>query len=253
MNVEQNDRLFAAIEKRRSRPVTAAERNIDIHGLQTEMEDGKARLVLAIEKGQRSAIRRWIRNAYIGEIQVLTTPSMLKILRELYEAGERHGNAELARAGYHGFAHPDRKALRMLELLHLLRSKLVTVTARLARRSTELDVGELTQYEIARALSKVPGALDVASRMVSTATYRGLGAAFDQAAGVVDQSPVGTGGNGWEYTAIMDGGTCTECARRDGETYATWEEGTRALPDGGPNPFCFGDGRCRCRLAPAPL
>jgi len=53
---------------------------------------------------------------------------------------------------------------------------------------------------------------------------------------------------GWEYTAILDGGTCDACAPLDGTQYATLEELFLVLPDFGPNPECFGGGRCRCPL-----
>ena len=33
-------------------------------------------------------------------------------------------------------------------------------------------------------------------------------------------------------------------------TYPTWEAISAVLPGGGPNPLCFGDGRCRCRPVP---
>lgn len=222
------------------------------------MEDGKARLVAAIEAAQRSAIRRWNRAGHRGDLRIRTNRYMTKILTDLYDAGYRHGQAELARAGYRQYAAPrERRNAALRRLITLLQARLTSVNIRMTVTTTTLSLGEMSNVAIARALARVPGALDAASRVVSTATYSGLGAAFDQASGAVDQQPetvqAGGGGNGWEYTAVMDGATCDPCAEHDGETYPTWDDAQQVLPEGGPNPDCDGDGRCRCRLAPVPL
>jgi hypothetical protein len=112
-----------------------------------------------------------------------------------------------------------------------------------------VDLGDAATDAIVEALTQIPGALDAAAAVVSGAMYQGLGATFDKSSDAVD---TGGGGNGWEYTAVMDGATCDECAAHDGEQYDTWEEIAGAagpLPDGGPNPDCYGDGRCRCRAS----
>lgn len=57
---------------------------------------------------------------------------------------------------------------------------------------------------------------------------------------------------GWEYSAVLDGGTCDICAPLDGSVYRTLRELYAVLPEFGPNPGCRGRGRCRCRGIPLP-
>jgi hypothetical protein len=52
--------------------------------------------------------------------------------------------------------------------------------------------------------------------------------------------------SGWEYSAVLDGGTCGECESMDGEVFASWEE-IEVLT---PNPDCEGGGSCRCGAIP---
>lgn len=245
------EELGRAIEIRRGRALSAAEKNIDIAGMQSALEDGKLALAAAIEDAQAAAVKRWQAAGHRGQIRVKVTPAMQKILDGLAQAGEEHGHAELRKAGYSGYSAKSRRR-KLQKLLADLRTKLGGINFRLRKRSTELDLSTLSKGKIAEALAKVPGALDVAGRMVSSAMYQGLGAAFDQASGLVDQAD-GGGGNGWEYTAVMDGGTCDPCAESDGTEYATFDDAEVDLPGGGPNPDCDGDGRCRCRIAPKPL
>jgi hypothetical protein len=121
-------------------------------------------------------------------------------------------------------------------------AKLPRISVRTRDRAIEADLSGAALSEVMRAGSRVPGALDAASEIVSSAYYGGMGEVFDAHADQVD---------GWEYTAIMDGGTCPECASRDGKTYESWTEAQVDMPNGGPNPRCHGRGRCRCRLVPA--
>lgn len=255
----ERDQLVAYVEGLRGRQLSAAEQNIDIVQLNSDLADGKERLRAAISRAQRIAVRRWISNDLRGFFAIPVTREIEKILSDLYDQGRQHGEAELRRAGVAGYAAWDdeRKTRKIRDLITRLQQHLTRYEHRTIEQATSLDLGALSRAAVARALEKIPGALDVAGRMVSGALYAGLGAAFDKAAGQVDQAvvPVGAvgGGNGWEYTAVMDDRTCSECEPRDGTTYATWAEAQDDLPDGGPNPECLGDGRCRCRLAPVPL
>lgn len=248
------DDARAYVETRIGRTLTLAESNIDIAGLNADLEDGKQRLREAIEAEQAKQVRRWIGDNMKGfPPRVRVTPAMTDILADLYENGERHGNAELRKAGFTSYAEAPGREPRLEKLKAMLTQFLGGLNQRLARTTTTLDLSALSTRAIADAMAKVPGALDVAGRMISSATYAGLGAAFDRAAPEVDVTVAGTGGNGWEYTAVMDGGTCDPCSEADGTQYDTWDEAQADLPDGGPNPDCDGETRCRCRLAIVPL
>ena len=65
---------------------------------------------------------------------------------------------------------------------------------------------------------------------------------FEQAEGLV---------SGWVYSALMDAATCGPCETLDNTEYPTWEAISQVLPGGGPNPECYGNGRCRCMPVPA--
>lgn len=247
-----NDELRAYVEAKRGRPLSMAERNIDISALNRDLNDGKEKIRAAIADEQARQIRRWAAGGMRGSPRVRPTPAILKVLEELYAAGEKHGEAELRKAGYRGYAAAGgRKRLNALKAQ--LTTYLGSLNQRLRKKTTELDLGTLSRAAIVDSLSRVPGALDVASRMISQTVYAGLGAAFDRASGQVDAEQGGGGGNGWEQTAVMDGGTCDPCAEADGTVYDTWEQAQDTMPDGGPYVDCDGETRCRCRLAPVPL
>jgi hypothetical protein len=245
----------AAIELRRGRPLTLAERNIEIAQLNRDLNDGKHALRRAIEREQRRAVRRWVRSGFLGQPRIRVTPEMRGLLAELHDKGRRHGERELERAGYSNRRYASRRRPKLTAAAAKLQQLLYPLNARLERAALGLDLGGLAQERIVGALAQVPGALDVAGRMVSGAMYGGLGEAFDRASEQVDAQPEPGqgGGNGWEYTAVMDDATCDPCASAEGTTYETWDEAQDDLPDGGPNPECDGEERCRCRLAPVPL
>lgn len=249
-----DDELRAYVEAKRGRPLTMAERNIDLAGLNRDLNDGKEAIRQAVAAEQARQVKRWVRGGMRGSPRVRATPAIVKVLEELYAKGEEHGNAELRKAGYRAYAAAG-ESKRLKALKGQLTTLLGGLNQRLRRRTTELDLGTLSQNAIIDSLSRVPGALDVASRMISQSLYAGLGAAFDRASGQVDATDDETpgGGNGWEQTAIMDGGTCGPCADADGTTFDTWEEAQDTMPNGGPYVDCDGDQRCRCRLAPRPL
>ena len=97
---------------------------------------------------------------------------------------------------------------------------------------------------IVDAVRATPGGRDIASRVVSRALMRGFQDRWENLGADVVA--------GWEYTAVLDGGTCDECEPLDGEVYATVDELYVVLPGFGPNPLCLGGGRCRCRAVPVP-
>lgn len=133
-----------------------------------------------------------------------------------------------------------------------LELKLSTLNVRLATETDSLDFTDVATGAIVDALVNIPGALDVASRMVSGTLFQGLGDTFDKHTDELDTQVGGGGGSGWEYTAVMDGATCDVCATWDGTTFDTWEEiagPSGPLPDGGPNEDCLGTDRCRCRAS----
>lgn len=245
-----DDELRAYVEAKRGRPLTLAEKNINLAGLNRDLNEGKQRLHDAIKAEQVRAVRHWARGTRRGTPRVRATPAITAVLLDLYAKGEEHGQAELRKAGYTAYAARGESG-RLRALKAQLTTYLGGLNTRLERRTTELDLGSLSQAAIVDSLSRVPGALDVASRMISQTVYAGLGAAFDKAADQVDASP--QGGNGWEQTAVMDDGTCDPCAEADGTTFDTWEEAQATMPDGGPYVDCDGETRCRCRLAPVPL
>lgn len=251
-----NDELAVWVEERRGRPLSLAERNIDLAGLTRDLNEGKEKLAAAIEREQARAARRWARNQFIGTPRVRINAEMRKILSDLYDLGERHGERELRAAGYAAYASKrDDKRRRMQPVLDLFARILGGLNGRLTNGALGLDLGSMSAKAIADALAKIPGALDAAGRIVSTGTYMGLGAAFDRAADLVDVDgvPGAQGGNGWERTEVMDGGTCPPCAEGDGRQYDTWAAAQYDMPNGGPAIDCRGQGRCRGRLAPVPL
>jgi hypothetical protein len=242
----------AMIEKMIGRELTLAERNIDIPGLNRDLNDAKARLAGAVERAKMKAVRAWLATGMVGLIVVQVTPEIRDLLAEMYDAGWRHAQEELRKGGYAAFT--DRRRRRR-EAVKRLSQQLATLFGTINFRVNEeaaatLDLGIVAADALAEELAKVPGALDVASRMTSPGVYAGLGDAFDVAADTVD---VDAGGRGWEYTSVMDKGTCEPCAGAHGRTYPSWAAAQIDLPNGGPNPRCFGGTRCRCRLAPVPL
>lgn len=251
-----NAELAVYIEERRGRPLSLAERNIDLAGLTRDLNDGKQRLAVAIDLEKQRAIRRWVRGGYIGTPRVRVTAPIVQILSDLYDVGEQHGERELRAAGYAGYASKgEEKRARIKQVVAALTRLLGGLNSRVVNEALKLDLGSLSAAAIVKALETVPGALDAAGRIVSTGTYMGLGAAFDRASGQVDQSVIAgvQGGNGWERTEVMDNHTCNACAEGDGKQFATWGEAMYDMPNGGPSIDCYGQGRCRGRLAPVPL
>lgn len=237
-----NERIFASREAQLGRPLTAGERLIDAATILTDLEHGKARLADLIRKEQRRVAEVAMKHG--GTPQMRVTPEIVAALNHLHELGRREAIRELAR---HGVKHqPNRsyagpRSRRIAALIDRLTSWLPTISVRTSRRAVQLSLAQEAHRSVLRAASRVPGALDAASRLVSSAYYSGMGDVFANSADLI---------SGWTYSAVLDGGTCDVCESMDGTEYATWEDAQNDMPDGGPNPDCDGDGRCRCRLVP---
>lgn len=237
--------MFVDAELRLGRTLTAAERHLDVPGTVQALEAAKAKLHAAIEDEKRRAIRRWARSGVTPIMDV--TPAMRAILTSLFDRGQREARAEISSLGKATLSADDeelaeRDEPRLLDLLGRLQVYLNRIGIRIHREGVVADLSGLGVEGIVRELGRlVPGALDTASRVVSGALDAGIGAVYEQNGDLFD---------GFVYTAIMDGATCDECDALDGTEYPTWEAISEVLPDGGPNPECYGNGRCRCRAVP---
>jgi BMFP domain-containing protein YqiC len=237
-----NARHYAAAEGRLGRKLTDGERKVDVVGILTELEAGKQRLADAIRKEQR----RVAGHASHGrtDVEMKITPEMVAALNRLHELGRREAVRELARHGVKAarsrtYAGP--RSRRVAALINRLAGHLPTISVRVRRRAVEVTLAQESQRAVLRAAGRVPGALDAASRLVSSSFYAGMGDVFSASSDLIQ---------GWSYSAVLDGGTCDTCSAMDGTTYDSWDEAQGDMPDGGPNPDCDGDGRCRCRLVP---
>lgn len=242
----QRDWLFDDAETRLGRKLTGAERHIDIPGTVSALEEAKANLHQAIEKEKRRAIRRWSRSHTRPVMDV--TPEMRAILTSLFDRGQREARAEIRSITGTKLSDDDDEVLasrdepRLLTLMGRLQTYMNRIGIRIHREGIAADLSGLGIEGIVRELDRlVPGALDTASRVVSTALDAGIGSVYEQNEELF---------SGWVYTAVLDGATCDECDALDGTEYPSWAAIVEVLPDGGPNPECYGNGRCRCRAAP---
>lgn len=231
------------------RPLRLAEQAIDVVRLDHAMNTAKDDVHEAIRLEIRRAVRRSLLTGARFRLDV--TRGMLRPLERLHRLGRDEAAAELTRAGYEPARPPSGRKFedapvhyhRLDPLRRRLRDGLDVVEGRVSRDSVTLDLGDASATAVARALMNTPGARDLASRVVSTALYSGMGLSFETSSDLV---------GGWAYTAILDQGTCEICEGLDGSEYPSWDAIQEVLPDGGPNPACFGDGRCRCRAVPLP-
>lgn len=245
MTVAVAARSRIAVRRLLARDIRPSEEIIDVLRLDALLEQAKGLLEQAIRDELRRAVRRAVLDR--APVRLKQTPAMTAILVSLHEQGRKEAEDELARLGV---AVPRRalasEAEDRIELL--LGGKLrlglaaISVRADLALPGVEAELGDVSADAIARALLRLPGGRDLASRLVSTALYSGMGVTFEQA----DK----TGELEWEYTAVLDAATCPVCRPLDGTRYPSWQAIQRVLPNGGPNPRCLGDGRCRCRAVP---
>jgi hypothetical protein len=246
--IAEHERAVALAEARLGRRLTAAETRIDLVGIDRDLREGKARLAAAIDAEKRRAIGRIFRGTH--RVRIEPTPEMLAVLRSLYRAGRAHALDELRAAGVK-LADRDLAAAdeipptaheRLAALLTQLQGRVeARATVAVSDASVGLDLSAVARTAAGRRVLAMPGALDVASRVVSTAMFAGIGDVFSSAVGLFA---------GFQYSAVNDAATCDVCSEADGTEYASWEEAMVDLPDGGPNPDCDGDGRCRCRVVP---
>lgn len=226
------------------RELSAAERHMDIRGQVAALERAKRDLHLAIQIEQRRVARALIRGR---RVELRVTPRMIAILLRLHERGRQAAIAEAASMGatlrrrFEAEPAPpppgtERGVTRLRLLLGALSKRLVD------EHAARLEIDADARPEMLRALNGIPGALDAAGRVVSMTLTSGLQDVYEANADAFA---------GWEYTAVLDGGTCAECEAHDGEQYDTLDEGLEVLPNFGPNPDCYGEDRCRCRLLPA--
>lgn len=234
------------VERTIGRQLRASEQIVDVFRITRLLDEAKDEVDQAIQREQKRAVHRALRLDTRTSLKM--TAVMLKPLYRLYQDGRREAAAELERAGYllpRKYADPARD--HMLEAAEAkLQAKLAGLSIRITNEHTVqlqlADQGAIGDA-LANALINVLGARSIASDLVSTAMFSGMGATFEENSDLV---------GGWEYSAVLDGGTCDECESADGTIYESWDDLQDDLPDGGPNPSCFGGDRCRCRALPAP-
>jgi hypothetical protein len=235
--------VYAEAASRLGRPLTYAEHHIDIVQLDRDLAAGKRRLHAAIDREKRRAINAHFR--YRKPIRLRVTAKMQQVLRGLYRTGQAHARREIRSLTGTRLAQQHTDEAKLTGLVKKLRGHLNvyqrTVTERVAEAETAITIGEVAEIAMVRQVLQIPGALNVASQMVSGAMFSGLGSVFEENSGLF---------SGFAWSAIMDDATCDPCAEGDGTEYATWEEAMVDLPDGGPAEDCDGEGRCRCRLVP---
>lgn len=226
------------VERSVGRKLRHTERVVDVFKLTAVLERAKADLTQAIKAEQRRAVRRVV----IGggrKVKIAMTPAMREPLERLRKIGEREARAELRRAGY---KIPSRSMVAAPipgpeGSDEYVRSELGPFSVKLDAQRVTLTTGGAAQAAVLDALYAVAGAKGIASHVVSTALNEGMSATFADVADLV---------SGWEYSAVLDGGTCGECEALDGEVFATWEEIENLCP----NPDCEGGGNCRCEPVP---
>lgn len=232
------------LEQRVGRKLTAAERHIDVEGIDRLLNDAKDLLDAEIQREQLRVVKLVAagHTGHTGRLDV--THRMILILRGLRDHGQAHAANELASMGYH--TSPHRRAFQAPsedELLGRLRARLRQHTVKIQQAAIGIDISELAAAAVEDALMKVLGARSIAADLVAPAFDAGLSQTFEQHADLVEA---------WQYTAVLDSGLCAPCAELDGSVYDTLEALFEVLPDFGGNPDCDGGTRCRCRAVPMP-
>lgn len=239
------DLVRANVERVTRRPLRPAERKVDILKLDRALNQAKNDLERAIRIEMHRATLAWARRT-IGTLHLMLTPAMRKPLGRLYELGVTEAKAELDRLALPIRAHrraprPTPGVKGLAEVIDTVEAGLPAIAVRIEQDLVRADLSSAAAAAIARALLAIPGARDIASQVVSTALYSGMGATFEEHEDLVA---------GWEWSSVLDSGTCDPCEQGDGTQYATWSEAQQDLPNGGPAVVCDGEGRCRCRLVP---
>lgn len=234
---------MTTVELAIGRPLRRAEEAIDVALLDQALREAKDQLDAAIQAEMLRAVLAWISGF---PLTLHVTTDMLKPLDDLTELGRKEARKELKRAGYsapRSYEEIEQFPTDRDPFSYLARN-VGAITIRIEQDLVVADLSELSHDAIARALLRVPGGRDIASRIVSTALVNGLAQTLEEAADDV---------GGWEYTAVLDGRGCDRCQPLDGTRYANLAELFQVLPSFGPNPRCLGGGRCRCRAVPIPF
>lgn len=238
----------AVVEKAIGRKLRASETIIDVLKLDAALNDAKDELEEAIRDEAVRATAAWA-NGTVPMVKLRVTEAMLAPLDELAAVGRAEALEELHRLGYTDAVAPgeqrkfaaDPLPPEDRDLADYLTRNLPIIGLRIEDDLVVADLADLSRTALAEELLKIPGARDIASRIVSTALAEGLTLTFDANEDLVA---------GWEYTAVMDAATCDVCESHDGKRYETLAELYEDLPNFGPNPLCHGGGRCRCRGLP---
>lgn len=239
----------ARVEEAIGRELRDAETAIDVLLLDQALNQAKDDVEQAIREEMIRAVEAWAGGS-APRPTVYVTEEMIGPLNRLAELGQAEALNELRRLGY-DLARPAGETRRFAadplppadrDLRDYLGRNAGGLTVRIEDELVAADLAGASRQAIAQALLDVPGARDIASRIVSTALAEGLTLTFDANQHLVE---------GWEYTAVMDAATCPSCASLDGKQYRTLAELYVDLPNFGPNPHCHGGGRCRCRGLPA--
>lgn len=228
------------------RTLRKAEQAIDVLRLDQALNGAKDELEAAIFAEMIAATASWVAGVATSPA-LRVTPDMLLPLDRLVQIGRDEGLLELERLGYEGVQGPARlfahatPAPEGRDLEGYLRTNLARIERHIEDELVTADLGAASQSAIAQALLAVPGGRDIASRVISTALIDGLGMTFEANEHLI---------RCWEYTAVLDAGTCPRCAPLDGKRYDSLQALFVDLPNFGPNPHCRGGGRCRCRAVP---
>lgn len=247
---EHLDATRPLIEATVGRPLRQAEHVVDVFRLTKALDDAKDAVHEAITAEQARAVRDGLRTGH--PIRLHVTRAMLTPLERLFRKGVTEAFDELRRAGYNpsrALAEHDPRPFtsRLDDVADTVASGLNSFSVRLQMLHDETRLRLVVSGHgsvgdaLAKALLAQPGGRSIAAGVVSTALFRGMGQTFEE-----NESIVG----GWEYTSVLDGGTCEVCEPLDGTTYDSWAEIQEVLPNGGPNPECLGGDRCRCRALP---
>lgn len=235
------------VEQIKGRTLRRAEQAIDVLRLDQALEQAKDELEAAIFGEMVAATAAW--KAGMATVPALSvTDRMVSVLDRLTEIGRQEALLELERLGYRGIQDTTDERRFVFEpapqgrdVTGYLRRELPGIQHRIEDELVTADLSGASQTAIARALLRVPGARDIASRVISTALIDGIGMRFEDNQDLVKC---------WEYTAVLDAGTCSKCAPLDGKRYDSLQALFHDLPNFGPNPRCKGGGRCRCRAVP---
>lgn len=229
---------LSPLEQRIGRALTAAEQHVQIEAIDELLNTAKDLLTIEIQREQKR-LAGVLAAGDRGGLEA--TPRMLSILRSLRRHGAAHARNELRSMG-----HTVRPAARAFaahqdSLEGRLRRRLAQLTAKIEDEALAVGLGELAADAIERAAIRVLGARSIAADLVAPAFDAGLADTFENHPELQ-----------FQYSAVLDAGTCDPCTSLDGEIYESWAALQDVLPDGGPNPSCDGGDRCRCRPVPVP-